>query len=88
MFIFLLFWGKNTIKGGLKKWHNHIKTAISFGLVYVPITLHACVKSDDVSFNTLYKKTGERIRYKKTCEHCPEFINPDDIVKGYQYEKR
>lgn len=63
------------------------KTAISFGLVYVPITLHACVKSDDVSFNTLYKKTGERIRYKKTCEHCPEFINPDDIVKGYQYEK-
>lgn len=63
------------------------KTAISFGLVYVPITLHACVKSDDVSFNTLYKKTGERIHYKKTCEHCPQNLNADDIVKGYQYEK-
>lgn len=63
------------------------KSAISFGLVYVPITLHACIKSDDISFNTLYKKTGERIKYKKTCEHCPQNVNPDDIVRGYQYEK-
>ena len=63
------------------------KSAISFGLVYVPITLHACIKDDDVSFNTLYKKTGERIKYKKTCKHCPEDIEPEDIVRGYQYEK-
>lgn len=63
------------------------KSAISFGLVYVPITLHACIKTDDISFNTLYKKTGERIRYKKTCEHCPQNVPLDDIVRGYQYEK-
>lgn len=63
------------------------KTAITFGLVYVPVTLHACIKSNDISFNTLYKKTGERIRYEKTCENCPENISQDDIIKGYQYEK-
>lgn len=63
------------------------KTAISFGLVYVPVTLHACIKNDDLSFNTLYKKTGERIRYKKTCDNCPDTVPNEDIVRGYQYEK-
>lgn len=63
------------------------KTAITFGLVFVPVTLHACIKSNDISFNTLYKKTGERIKYEKTCESCPHNISPEDIVRGYQYEK-
>lgn len=63
------------------------KSAISFGLVYVPITLHACVKNNDVAFNTLYKKTGERIHYKKTCRNCPAEVFQEDLVKGYQYEK-
>lgn len=63
------------------------KSTIAFGVVYIPITLHACVKNNDISFNTLYKKTGERIRYKKTCETCPPDLENEDIVKGYQYEK-
>ena len=63
------------------------KTALSFGLVFVPVTLHACIKSNDIAFNTLYEKTGERIKYKKTCESCPSNLSNDDIVKGFQYEK-
>ncbi|MDD2227339.1 MAG: Ku protein [Clostridia bacterium] len=63
------------------------KSTIAFGVVYIPITLHACVKSKNISFNTLYKKTGERIRYKKTCENCPPDVSAEEIVKGYQYEK-
>ncbi len=63
------------------------KTALSFGLVFVPVTLHTCIKPNDITFNTLYKETGERIRYHKTCETCPEKLSQDDIVKGYQYEK-
>lgn len=66
---------------------HSFKTALSFGLVYVPVTLHACIKNDDLSFNTLYKKTGERIRYKKTCPNCPDNVPNEDIVRGYQYEK-
>lgn len=64
-----------------------IKTAIQFGLVYIPITLHSCTKNTDIGFNLLYKKTGQRIKYKKTCEDCPAKISQDDIVKGYEYER-
>lgn len=64
-----------------------IKTAIQFGLVYIPITLHSCTKNADIGFNMLYKKTGQRIKYNKTCEDCPPKIAPEDIVKGYEYER-
>ena len=64
-----------------------IKTALQFGLVYIPVTLHSCTKSADIGFNMLHKKTGQRIKYKKTCENCPSKINPEDIVKGYEYER-
>ena len=63
------------------------KSAIEFGLVYIPISLYACVKNNDIGFNMLYKKTGQRIKYKKTCENCPANLAPTDIVKGYEYEK-
>ena len=63
------------------------KTAISFGLVYVPITLHLAVRPKDIGFNMLHKKTGERIRYNRTCENCPPHVATADIVKGFQYEK-
>jgi DNA end-binding protein Ku len=63
------------------------KSAISFGLVYIPVTLHACIKNKDIGFNMLYKKTKERIKYKKTCDNCPANLSMDDIVKGYEYEK-
>lgn len=63
------------------------KSAIAFGLVYVPITLHACIKNNDIGFNMLYKKTNERIKYKKTCENCPANLSTEDIIKGYEYEK-
>lgn len=64
-----------------------IKSAIQFGLVYIPIVLHSCSKNTDIGFNLLYKKTGERIKYKKTCENCPAKIAQEDIVKGYEYER-
>lgn len=64
-----------------------IKTAIQFGLVYIPITLHSCTKNTDIGFNMIYKKTGQRIKYNKTCEDCPAKIAPEDIVKGYEYER-
>ncbi|MCL2756321.1 MAG: Ku protein [Firmicutes bacterium] len=63
------------------------KSAISFGLVYVPVTLHLTVRSRDIGFNMLHKDTGERIRYLKTCDSCKQPILGDDIVKGFQYEK-
>ncbi len=64
------------------------KGAITFGLVYIPITLSLCIKEHDIGFNMLEKKTKSRIKYKKTCVDCNDkTVKNEDIVKGYQYEK-
>ena len=63
------------------------KTAVEFGVVYIPIELYACVKPNDIGFNLIYKKNHQRIKYKKTCEDCPKDIKNEDIVKGYEYQK-
>lgn len=63
------------------------KCSISFGLVYIPVTLHAAVKTQDIGFNMLDKKTMSRIKYKKTCEGCGgREVKQEDIVKGFEYE--
>ena len=67
---------------------NSYKGAISFGLVYIPITLSASVKDNDIGFNMIDKQTMTRVKYKKTCVDCKNReIKNEDIVKGYQYEK-
>ena len=64
------------------------KGAISFGLVYIPITLSASIKDNDIGFNMIDKKTMSRVKYKKTCVDCEDReVKNEDIVKGYQYEK-
>lgn len=63
------------------------KSSISFGLVYIPVTLHSCVKTNDINFNFIDKNTMSRIRYKKTCLDCEgREVKNEDIVKGYKYE--
>jgi DNA end-binding protein Ku len=64
------------------------KGSLSFGLVYIPITLHLTVKNNDIGFNMLDKKTLSRVQYKKTCVDCNgRELNQDDIVKGFRYEE-
>ena len=64
------------------------KGAITFGLVYIPITLSLSIKQQDIGFNMLEKKTKSRVKYKKTCVDCNnKEVKNEDIVKGYQYEK-
>ena len=63
------------------------KSAISFGLVHIPISLHTATQDTDVSFNQLHKADNSRIRYKKTCGHCGGEVKSEDIVKGFQYDK-
>ena len=63
------------------------KGSISFGLVYIPVTLHNAVKNNDIGFNMIDKKTMSRVRYKKTCENCGgREVKQEDIVKGYEYD--
>ena len=64
------------------------KGAISFGLIYIPITLYNVIRSNDISFNLIEKRTMSRVQYKKTCVDCNnQEVKSDDIVKGYEYEE-
>ena len=64
------------------------KGAITFGLVYIPVTLVASIKNNDIGFNLIDKKTMSRVKYKKTCVDCGNReVKNEDVVKGYQYEK-
>ena len=64
------------------------KSAITFGLVYIPVTLNVSIKNNDIGFNMIDKTTMSRIKYKKTCVDCDnKEVKNENIVKGYQYEK-
>ncbi len=63
------------------------KGSISFGLVFIPVTLHKSIKNNDIGFNMIDKKTNSRVQYKKTCADCDgREVKQDDIVKGFEYE--
>lgn len=65
-----------------------VKTSLSFGLVYIPVTLNKKVKENDIGFNLIDKKTMSRVQYKKSCVDCGDrIVKQEDIVKGFEYEK-
>ena len=64
------------------------KGAISFGLVHIPVDLYTATQDVGIRFNQLHNKCKSRIRYKKVCTVCNiSDLKPEDIVKGYEYEK-
>lgn len=66
---------------------NIWKGAISFGLVNVPVKLYASTENNDVKFNFLHAKCKTPIKYEKRCPVCDEIVPPEEIVRGYEYEK-
>ena len=62
-------------------------SAISFGLVNIPIVYNPVIKNNDTSFNQLHKKCMNRIHYQKYCEHCKKIVKEAELIKGYEYEK-
>ncbi|MDR5659037.1 Ku protein [Serpentinicella sp. ANB-PHB4] len=65
--------------------HTVWKGSISFGLVNIPVKLHAATEDKDIKLRQLHKKCKHPIRYKKSCEHCNEEITSDDIIMAYEY---
>ncbi len=63
------------------------KSAISVGLLYIPVGLYKTTRDISVSFNQLCKDTKERVRYKKICPSCNKEVSSDEIIKGYEYEQ-
>jgi DNA end-binding protein Ku len=58
---------------------------ISFGLVSVPVSLHAAENSTDLRFNLIDSRDKARIRYERVNEVTGEEVPWSAIVKGYEY---
>lgn len=65
--------------------HTVWKGSISFGLVNVPVRLHAATESKDVKFRYLHRACNTPVEYHKVCPACKVEIVAADIVKGVEF---
>ncbi|WP_342347897.1 Ku protein [uncultured Nitrospira sp.] len=64
-------------------WKGHIRLS----LVTFPVRLYPAVTaSEKIRLHKYDKDTGQRIRYQNVNEDG-DVVDPDDIVRGYEYEK-
>ena len=63
------------------------KGQIRLALVSIPVEIFSATKSGaTIAFNQIHEPTGKRIKYEKVVPGIGS-VDPDEIVKGYQYEK-
>lgn len=62
------------------------KGAISFGLVHIPIALHAATASQGLDFDWLDKRSMDPVGYKRVNKATGKEITKENIVKGIEYE--
>ena len=67
--------------------HTVWKGSISFGLVKIPIKLHAATENKDIKLRQLHKECNSPINYQKVCPICEKEVKSEDIVKAYEYSK-
>ncbi|MBM6618120.1 Ku protein [Bacillus suaedaesalsae] len=67
--------------------HTMWKGSISFGLVNIPIKLYSATEDKDIKLRTLHKECHTPIKYEKVCPNCDKEVEPDNLVKGYEYVK-
>ncbi len=63
------------------------KGTISFGLVSIPVKMHAATENKDVKLRQLHKECQSPIKYEKVCPVCDVELKNEDIVKAYEYTK-
>ncbi|PYZ91808.1 Ku protein [Salipaludibacillus keqinensis] len=67
--------------------HTVWKGSISFGLVNIPVKLHAATENKDIKLRQIHKECHTPISYQKVCPGCDKEVKNDEIVKAYEYEK-
>jgi DNA end-binding protein Ku len=64
-------------------WKGYLKCS----LVTIPIKMFAATIKRPLEFHLYHKACGSRIHQENVCPVCAKTLNPDEIVKGYQYGK-
>jgi len=67
--------------------HTMWKGTISFGLVNIPVKMHAATENKDVKLRQLHKECHTPVKYEKVCPVCDKEVKNEDIVKAYEYAK-
>lgn len=62
-------------------WKGHI----SFGLVNVPVQLHAAERRSDLQLHMVDSRNHARVRYDRVNSETGEEVPWNEIVKGYEY---
>ena len=63
------------------------KGQIRLALVSIPVEIFTATRSGaTIAFNQIHEPTGKRIKYEKVVPGVGP-VDPDEIVKGFQYEK-
>ena len=63
------------------------KGQIRLALVSIPVEIYSATRSGaTVAFNQIHEPSGKRIKYEKVVPGLGA-VEPDDIVKGYEYSK-
>lgn len=66
-------------------WSGHL----TFGLISIPVGLYSALESAErVSFRLLHRKDLSPIKYKKFCSKEDVEVGNDEVVKGYEVEKK
>jgi DNA end-binding protein Ku len=63
------------------------KGAITFGLVHIPVGLHAASIEQGVDFDWLDKRSMDPVGYKRINKKTGKEIGRENIVKGVEYDK-
>src|SRR5262245_36273416 len=63
------------------------KGNISFGLVSIPVGLHAAEKPEELSFNQLDRRDLSPVGYKRVNKKTDKEVPWGQIVRGYQYRR-
>lgn len=66
--------------------HTVWKGSISFGLVNIPVKMFTATEDKDIRFKYIHRECHTPVKYKKTCPACNKDVQPEDIVRGYEYE--
>jgi len=63
------------------------KGALSFGLLTNPIRWYAAARSQHTELRQLHNKCHTRFKQPLFCQTCKRFVDRNEVVKGYEYEK-
>ncbi len=62
--------------------------SITIGLINVPIKLYPMIYDRGIQFHFLHKTDGQPLKYERVCTKDGKIVPWDEVVKGYEVEKK